>query len=38
MPSVFMKDLIKVDRTGKSEVIALRGWDMTLADGELVAV
>lgn len=38
MPSVFMKDLIKVYRTGKSEVIALRGLDMTLADGELVAV
>lgn len=38
MPSVLMKDLIKVYRTGKSEVIALRGLDMTLADGELVAV
>lgn len=36
MPSVFMKDLIKVYRTGKSEVIALRGLDTTLADGELV--
>jgi putative ABC transport system ATP-binding protein len=33
-----MKDLIKVYRTGKSEVIALRGLDMSLADGELVAV
>ena len=38
MPSVLMKDLIKVYRTGKSEVIALRGLDMNLADGELVAV
>jgi len=38
MPSVFMKDLIKVYRTGKSEVIALRGLDMTVADGEVVAV
>lgn len=33
-----MKDLMKVYRTGKSEVIALRGLDMTVADGELVAV
>lgn len=38
MPSVLMKDLIKVYRTGKSEVIALRGLDMALGDGELVAV
>ncbi len=38
MPSVFIKDLIKVYRTGKSEVIALRGLDMTLGDGELIAV
>ncbi len=33
-----MKDLIKVYRTGKSEVIALRGLDMALAEGEFVAV
>jgi putative ABC transport system ATP-binding protein len=38
MPTVVMKDLIKVYRTGKSEVIALRGLEMTLTDGELVAV
>ncbi len=38
MPEVATKDLIKVYRAGKSEVIALRGLDMTLADGELVAV
>ncbi len=38
MPSVFMKDLIKVYRTGKSEVIALRGLDLTVADREVVAV
>lgn len=38
LTSVYMKDLIKVYRTGKSEVIALRGLDMSLADGELVAV
>ncbi|TLZ78034.1 MAG: ABC transporter ATP-binding protein, partial [Methanobacteriota archaeon] len=32
------KDLIKVYRTGKAEVIALRGLDMYVDDGELVAV
>ncbi len=38
MPSVLTKDLIKVYRIGKSEVIALRGLDMQVGDGELVAV
>lgn len=38
MPSIATKDVIKVYRTGKSEVIALRGLDMQVADGELVAV
>ncbi len=38
MPKIVMKDLIKVYRTGKSEVIALRGLHMTVEDGELVAV
>ena len=38
MPSILTKDLIKVYRTGKSEVIALRGLDMQIGDGELVAV
>ncbi len=38
MPNVVMKDLIKVYRTGRSEVIALRGLQMTLLDGEFVAV
>jgi len=38
LPSIRTKDLIKVYRTGKSEVIALRGLDMQVADGELVAV
>ncbi len=38
MPTIVTKDLMKVYRTGKSEVIALRGLDMTVADGELVAV
>ena len=38
MPRIIMKDLMKVYRTGKSEVIALRGLDMDVADGELIAV
>ena len=38
MPGIRTKDLIKVYRTGKSEVIALRGLDMVIGDGELVAV
>ncbi len=38
LPDVTTKDLIKVYRAGKSEVIALRGLDMQVVDGELVAV
>lgn len=38
MPQITTKDLIKVYRAGKSEVIALRGLDMNMADGDLVAV
>jgi len=38
VPNIRTKDLIKVYRTGKSEVIALRGLDMEVAEGELVAV
>jgi putative ABC transport system ATP-binding protein len=38
MPNITTKDVIKVYRTGKSEVIALRGLDMKVAEGELVAV
>lgn len=38
MTNVVTKDLIKVYRAGKSEVIALRGLDMRIASGELVAV
>lgn len=38
MPSIRTKDLIKVYRAGKSEVIALRGLDMQIGSGELVAV
>jgi putative ABC transport system ATP-binding protein len=38
MPNIIMRDLMKVYRTGKSEVIALRGLDMVVGDGELVAV
>lgn len=38
MPEILTKDLIKVYRTGKSEVIALRGLDMHIDSGELIAV
>jgi ABC-type lipoprotein export system ATPase subunit len=38
MPNITTKDVIKGYRTGKSEVIALRGLDMKVAEGELVAV
>ena len=38
MPKIMTKDLIKVYRTGKAEVIALRGLDMHVDDGEFVAV
>ena len=38
MPEILTKDLIKVYRTGKAEVIALRGLDLHIHDGELVAI
>jgi len=38
VPRILTKDLIKVYRTGKSEVIALRGLDMHVDDGEFVSV
>ena len=38
MPNIVTKDLIKVYRAGKSEVIALRGLDMSVRDGEIVAI
>src|SRR2546428_9049157 len=38
MPNIATKDLIKVYRAGKSEVIALRGLEMQVLDGELVAI
>ena len=38
MPQIVTKDLMKVYRAGKSEVIALRGLDMRIGDGEVVAV
>jgi len=38
VPAILTKDLIKVYRTGKSEVIALRGLDLRIDDGELVAI
>jgi putative ABC transport system ATP-binding protein len=38
VPAILTKDLIKVYRTGKAEVIALRGLDLRIGDGELVAI
>jgi len=38
MPQIVTKDLIKVYKLGKSEVIALRGLDMTVGDGKMVAI
>ncbi len=38
MPEIVVKDLIKVYRTGKSEVIALRGLDCTIKQGEVLAI
>jgi len=38
MPAIDTKDVIKVYRAGRSEVIALRGLDMHVASEELVAV
>ena len=37
MPGIRTKDLIKVYRTGKSEVIALRGLDMVIGNEGRVA-
>lgn len=38
MGDISVKDLIKVYRTGKSEVIALRGLDCGIKEGEIVAI
>lgn len=38
MPRVLTKDLMRVYRTGKSEVIALRGLDLEVKDREVVAI
>lgn len=38
MPKIVTKDLIRVYRTGKSEVIALRGLDLEVQDREVVAI
>lgn len=38
IPRIVTKDLIRVYRTGKSEVIALRGLDLTIEDKEVVAI
>ena len=37
-PEIVLKDLMKVYKTGKLEVIALRGVDMQIARGEAVAI
>lgn len=38
IPRITTKDLMKVYRTGKSEVIALRGLDIRIEDKEVVAI
>ena len=38
MDNIVVKDLIKVYKTGRSEVIALRGLDCTIKSGELLAI
>ncbi len=38
MSDIVVKDLIKVYKTGKSEVIALRGLDCTIKQGEVLAI
>lgn len=38
MGDIVIKDLIKVYKTGKSEVIALRGLDCTIKGGEVLAI
>jgi len=38
VPKIMAKDLIKVYRRGKAEVIALRGLDLQVDDGEFIAV
>ncbi|MFQ6060125.1 MAG: ABC transporter ATP-binding protein [Thermoplasmata archaeon] len=38
MPQIVTKDLIRVYRTGKSEVIALRGLDLKVEDREVVSI
>ena len=38
MANIVVKDLIRVYKTGKSEVIALRGLNLNVNDGEIVAI
>lgn len=38
MVSIVVKDLIRVYRTGKSEVIALRGLNLNVKDNEIIAI
>ncbi len=38
MAKIVVKDLIRVYKTGKSEVIALRGLNLNVNDGEIIAI
>ncbi len=38
LPRIATKDLIKVYKTGRNEVIALRGLDVTIDDAQMVAI
>ena len=38
IPRIVTKDLMRVYKTGKSEVIALRGLDLEVGNGEVIAI
>ena len=38
MPDISTKDVIRIYKTGKTEVIALRGMNLTVKDGEMVTI
>jgi len=38
MPEITTKDVIRIYKTGKTEVIALRGMNLTVKDGEMVTI
>jgi ABC-type lipoprotein export system ATPase subunit len=38
MPDITTKDVIRIYKTGKTEVIALRGMNLTVRDGEMVTI